>query len=370
MKTMILFIIILFSAVMASCQETAFADLTEKTSTSGADEFTVVSGGSPYRMSNSTLFSKTTDSLSVYRDSIDNLDARILSNDADILSGQILTSAAFDSIYRHTDTAKVHNNRLKVLESGGGGSCSFGTTTQIPYMNAGGTDFIYNSGLTFDGVTLKSTKSIESDTVHFTKTVDSYITNEGSSLRFMTDAGSYTSLDFARLIGGRGINSLIHSPTVTQDGYSITWNNSSNEYTLTDAGESASIKTMYAASIGRGLTGDTAHFQTGATYQRFWYAGPDSIQLDSARAVCDDNDSSVDIDYNIIFQEERISGSWSNVWTTAVTVSGADAITTGEKTTTFTIDKIPPYSWIELIFEETTVKPTSFSVNLIGHYIQ
>jgi len=31
---------------------------------------------------------------------------------------------------------------------------SFGTTTQIPYMNAGGTDFLYNAGLTFDGNTL------------------------------------------------------------------------------------------------------------------------------------------------------------------------------------------------------------------------
>ena len=36
-----------------------------------------------------------------------------------------------------------------------GGSCgtavTFSTTTRIPYMNAGGTDFIYSSSLTFDG---------------------------------------------------------------------------------------------------------------------------------------------------------------------------------------------------------------------------
>ncbi len=86
--------------------------------------------------------------------------------------------------------------------------------------------------------------------------------------------------------------------------------------------------------------------------------------------MADDNDSSVDMDYNIIFQEQRISGSWTNVWSTPITISGADAITTGEITTTFTVDKIPPYSWIEIIFEETTVKATSLSINLIGHYIQ
>jgi len=127
---------------------------------------------------------------------------------------------------------------------------------------------------------------------------------------------------------------------------------------------------MYAASIGRGLTGDTAQFQTGATYQRIWFSGPDSIQIDSARAVFDDNDATADVDYNIIFQEERISGSWTNVWTTAPTVTGATSITTGVKTTTFDNPKIPPNSWIELIFEQTTVKPTSFSVALVGHYIR
>lgn len=37
---------------------------------------------------------------------------------------------------------------------GGGGSVSFGTTTQIPYMNAGGTDFLYSANLTYNGSVL------------------------------------------------------------------------------------------------------------------------------------------------------------------------------------------------------------------------
>ncbi len=36
------------------------------------------------------------------------------------------------------------------------GTVSFGTTTKIPYMNAGGTDFLYGAGLTYDGTTLTS----------------------------------------------------------------------------------------------------------------------------------------------------------------------------------------------------------------------
>jgi len=35
--------------------------------------------------------------------------------------------------------------------AGSASSVSFGTTTQIPYMNAGGTDFLYGAGLTFNG---------------------------------------------------------------------------------------------------------------------------------------------------------------------------------------------------------------------------
>jgi hypothetical protein len=47
--------------------------------------------------------------------------------------------------------------------TGGGSSVSFGTTTQIPYMNVGGTDFIYSSKFTFDGNKLKAGEGLFSN---------------------------------------------------------------------------------------------------------------------------------------------------------------------------------------------------------------
>lgn len=38
--------------------------------------------------------------------------------------------------------------------SGGGSSLTLGTTTQVPYMNVGGTDFLYSANLTFSGTNL------------------------------------------------------------------------------------------------------------------------------------------------------------------------------------------------------------------------
>lgn len=48
---------------------------------------------------------------------------------------------------------------------GGGSSVTFGTTTQLPYMNAGGTDFIYSASLTFDGTNLSSSDVTAADDV-------------------------------------------------------------------------------------------------------------------------------------------------------------------------------------------------------------
>lgn len=53
----ILFILVLISVTfVACCQQTAFADLPEIISSTGADQLTVVRGGSPFRESISTLF--------------------------------------------------------------------------------------------------------------------------------------------------------------------------------------------------------------------------------------------------------------------------------------------------------------------------
>ena len=327
----LLFIFVLISITLYACAQpdTDYEDLPEITTPSGTDGFVIYKGGSGYKMTYSTAFAAIIDSLQIHNDSLLSYDIRILFNLA--------------AINWLSDTVFQHNLRLLTLEAGGGGGDSDSTWT-----------------------------SIEADTVFFSKIYgpNPMIWQNGGHLYFSDDVQSAMSLiTMKRLVAGRASSSTAYSASASQDGYSVTWDNSNTEYTLTDINVSDTI-TMYAASIGRGLTGDSALFQTGATYQRIWYAGPDSIQIDTCRVVADDNDSSVDMDYNIIFQEQRISGSWTNVWSTPITISGADAITTGEITTTFTVDKIPPYSWIEIIFEETTVKATSLSVNLIGHYIQ
>lgn len=44
-----------------------------------------------------------------------------------------------------------YNSTTNLWENNTNTTVSFGTTTQLPYMNAGGTDFLYSSNLTFDG---------------------------------------------------------------------------------------------------------------------------------------------------------------------------------------------------------------------------
>jgi hypothetical protein len=64
--------------------------------------------------------------------------------------------------------------------AGGGGGVSFGTTTQIPYMNVAGDDFLYSSKLVFDGSYL----SLKSDNskIKFGNAGDASIYYDGSDL--------------------------------------------------------------------------------------------------------------------------------------------------------------------------------------------
>lgn len=55
-----------------------------------------------------------------------------------------------------------------------------------------------------------------------------YSTNGSANSRWIPDWGAVTTQ-----IGGQNVNALIISPTGTQDGYAITWDNGSSEYTLT-----------------------------------------------------------------------------------------------------------------------------------------
>lgn len=62
-----------------------------------------------------------------------------------------------------------------------------------------------------------------------------YATNGISSFgdRWITDKGYSDSY-----IGGNAVNALVKAPTVTQDGYAITWNDTNSEYELTSVGNS------------------------------------------------------------------------------------------------------------------------------------
>ena len=334
----LLFIFVLISITLYACaQETDYEDLPEITTPSGTDGFVIYKSGSGYKMTYSTAFAAIIDSLQIHNDSLLSYDIRIL--------------ATYDSIAWLSDTVFQHNLRLLTLEAGGG-ILSDSSWTSISTDTV--KEFTSGHGVLIDQLLIK----------------DNGIWGNGSvKLTFASNITAYSDIDpngASQDVGGVGapwdnfygnfyrVNEVATpgAPSANDGVFYMDnadekpyFKNSTKTYDLTSG--SSDIKTMYAASIGRGLTGDSAYFQTGATYQRIWYAGPDSIQIDTCRAVADDNDSSVDMDYNIIFQEQRISGSWTNVWSTPITISGADAITTGEITTTFTVDKIPPYSWIE-----------------------
>lgn len=73
------------------------------------------------------------------------------------------------------------------IDAAGGASPTFGTDNQIPFMNAGGTDFEYSSGLTYDGSTLGVTGKVTSTngfTFNYTGT------DTGLPAPFQIDAGS------------------------------------------------------------------------------------------------------------------------------------------------------------------------------------
>jgi len=87
----------------------------------------------------------------------------------DALAGSV---AAGDILYGNATPkwarlAKGTDGQVLSLSSGlpswqdAASGSSFGTTTQIPYMNAGGTDFLYSANLVFDGSKLTVTGDIK-----------------------------------------------------------------------------------------------------------------------------------------------------------------------------------------------------------------
>ena len=123
--------------------------------------------------------------------------------------------------------------------------------------------------------------------------------------------------------------------------------------------------TIYAASMGRGVAGDDAIFSTDGHYQRIRVSMPDSFNVDSVIVVCDDGDSPNFV-YNVRWAVD-VGGSWTNLFTSGATVSGADATSTGEIHTSIDNSKIPPFVFMEVIFTTLTASPTLCSINVIGH---
>lgn len=112
---------------------------------------------------------------------------------------------------------------------------------------------------------------------------------------------------------------------------------------------------------------DSAQMVDERTYFTFWYAGPDSIDIDSTVAFS--MSASPNFQFNIQFsQSNDASGSWTDVFNTAPTVNGADATSTGEVDTPDN-NAIPPRRWIRLIIKDTTDNPLyGATITVCGKY--
>ena len=99
----------------------------------------------------------------------------------------------------------------------GGGGASFGTTTQIPYMNAGGTDFIYSSNFTYNGneLSVKNGGLVKVYNVaqtNYSQVSDGYLTCIRNGKTFQIDGSGalgypniYSSTHFAIQGGGSNV---------------------------------------------------------------------------------------------------------------------------------------------------------------------
>ena len=126
-------------------------------------------------------------------------------------------------------TGLITKRSVASLPTGGG--VSFGTTTQIPYMNAGGTDFLYSSNLVFNGTLLTVTGNlyVSGATVNFTglgsdDTEDHVVAIDDTtglltkrSVASMSTGGTVTSVGFTagNLIDLSGTNPITSSGTIT-----------------------------------------------------------------------------------------------------------------------------------------------------------
>jgi len=104
------------------------------------------------------------------------------------------------------------------INASGGTSVSFGTTTQIPYMNAGGTDFIYSSGLIYNGTDFTVGGAVAADSTFKSTDTSMFLGTTGSGNVYIRPAGFGSSTDqsvFGTTTATIGTNMTVNAGTVS-----------------------------------------------------------------------------------------------------------------------------------------------------------
>jgi hypothetical protein len=110
---------------------------------------------------------------------------------------------------------------------------------------------------------------------------------------------------------------------------------------------------------------DSAQFETGKKYFPWYYPGPDSMHVDSAVAICPTGSPNFTWNY---YWASDISGADTDAFSSAQTVSGADATSTGEWDIPDNAN-IPPGVFIWFDFGALTTKPPNgVSFTIKGTY--
>lgn len=204
----------------------------------------------------------------------------------------------------------------------GGGSVSFGTTTQIPYMNAGGTDFDYSSNFVFTGTKFNLTGADLSEVSNITSNIATTINNR--TVRIVTNnnqtSGSGTAtgglfvqtVDNGITTGGASMATLGMQFSVSR---STTFNNSGIAGTLRAVQGTVSDQGIYSRASTQTVTQDA--FQGTLTHSPTITGGQSLTHTVSALNVNFAGDATV------------TSGSWTaNVYGVRFTGGGAVAGTT------------------------------------------
>lgn len=108
-----------------------------------------------------------------------------------------------------------------------------------------------NTGVNRKGIIADSNAFTVHDAVDSVGMVYAADYSGSATARWIPDWGAVTTQ-----IGGQTVNALITSPTVTQDGYAITWDNTAGEYTLTVMTGGTSYWSQSGTELSPATSGD------------------------------------------------------------------------------------------------------------------